>query len=104
MLIFGTVIKNPGKRIQKVASRRLFLLWVLSFIIVSASGGTPFFSSLSMRDGLPSNIIAAMAQDKYGFIWVATGSGLARYDGYNFKIFKRGEKANTIPSNELSSI
>ena len=26
-----------------------------------------------------------MAQDKAGFLWIATGDGLVRYDGYRFR-------------------
>lgn len=63
-----------------------------------------FFSTLSMRDGLPSNIIAGITQDKYDFIWVGTGSGLARYDGNTFKIFKKSDATSSLPSNELNAV
>jgi signal transduction histidine kinase/ligand-binding sensor domain-containing protein/AraC-like DNA-binding protein/ActR/RegA family two-component response regulator len=69
-----------------------------------ARPSAPFFSTLSMRDGLPSNIIVAIAEDKYGFLWIGTGSGLARYNGYAFKTFKRGESQNSLPSNELNTV
>ena len=29
-------------------------------------------------------------QDNDGFIWVSTRNGLNRYDGYNFKVFRKG--------------
>lgn len=63
-----------------------------------------FFSNLTTRDGLPSNIIASITQDKYDFIWIGTGSGLARYDGYQFQVFKKTESPNSIPSNEMSTL
>ncbi|RJE72668.1 two-component regulator propeller domain-containing protein [Reichenbachiella sp. MSK19-1] len=63
-----------------------------------------YFSTLSMRDGLPTNIMAGVTQDQYDFIWVSTGSGLARYDGNKFTLFKKGEADNTLPSNELTSV
>lgn len=40
-----------------------------------------------MSNGLPSNTIRAMAQDKDGFIWLAGTSGLCRFDGYKFISF-----------------
>lgn len=63
-----------------------------------------FFSNLTTREGLPSNIINSVAQDKYHFMWIGTGSGLARFDGYSFKIFKREENPNSLPTNEISSL
>ncbi|PIB36269.1 hypothetical protein BFP72_13145 [Reichenbachiella sp. 5M10] len=69
-----------------------------------ASAQELYFSTLSMRDGLPTNIIAGITQDKYDFIWVSTGSGLARYDGNKFTLFKKEEGQNSLPSNELTSV
>ena len=35
--------------------------------------------------GIPRGVVAALAQDRQGFIWVATGDGLMRYDGYRLR-------------------
>lgn len=48
--------------------------------------------------------MAGITQDKYDFIWVATGSGLARYNGYTFDTFKKTELENSLPSNDLTAI
>ncbi len=80
------------------------LIVVLVIVSVTASGQSLFFSTLSTRDGLPSNIISAITQDRYHFIWVGTANGLARYDGNGFKIFKRGEDENSLSANEISSL
>jgi diguanylate cyclase (GGDEF)-like protein len=34
---------------------------------------------------IPRAVVATLAQDRTGFIWLATGDGLVRYDGYRFK-------------------
>ncbi len=34
---------------------------------------------------IPRGVVATMAQDKAGFLWIATGDGLVRYDGYSFR-------------------
>lgn len=73
-------------------------------LFAKESGEELFFSTLSVNDGLPSNIMAGIAQDQYDFIWVATGSGLARYDGYTFETFKKAEHENSLPSNDLTAI
>src|SRR5205085_562519 len=38
--------------------------------------------------GLSSNQINSIVKDEKGFLWFGTMSGLNRYDGYNFKIFR----------------
>jgi len=40
-------------------------------------------------DGLPRNITNCIEQDKYGYIWVGTGNGLARYDGNTFATYEQ---------------
>lgn len=41
-----------------------------------------------MNDGLSDNDIHSIAKDTEGFMWFGTGSGLDRYDGQTFKIFR----------------
>ena len=38
---------------------------------------------ITMLDGLPTNTVRSITQDKDGFIWMGTDNGLCRYDGYN---------------------
>jgi signal transduction histidine kinase/ligand-binding sensor domain-containing protein/DNA-binding response OmpR family regulator len=46
------------------------------------------FSNLDITNGLSNNQINCIYKDANGFMWFGTTSGLNRYDGYNFKIFK----------------
>lgn len=39
---------------------------------------------ITTADGLPSNNVHAMLQDRYGFVWIGGTNGLSRYDGYRF--------------------
>jgi signal transduction histidine kinase/ligand-binding sensor domain-containing protein len=41
----------------------------------------------SMRNGLRSNNIRDFLEDRKGLIWIATGSGLSRWDGHALKTF-----------------
>lgn len=43
--------------------------------------------SYSIKNGLPSNNVYSIKQDKKGFIWATTDKGVVRYDGRNFKLF-----------------
>ena len=36
---------------------------------------------VTIQEGLPSNVVSDMQQDKKGFLWFSTYNGLARYDG-----------------------
>lgn len=51
-----------------------------------------------MQDGLASPIVHSIFQDKDGFLWIGTESGLCRYDGTRFKTFT---VKDGLPSNEV---
>ena len=53
-----------------------------------------------MDDGLPQNIVQAVAQDGTGYLWIGTLRGLARFDGVRFTVF---DSQNT-PALKNSSI
>jgi len=44
---------------------------------------------LSVEDGMASREVLCGLQDKHGFIWLGTRSGLNRYDGKNFILFNK---------------
>ena len=46
------------------------------------------YRNLSMEDGLPSDAVRNILQDKYGFIWLGTDAGLCRYDGTAIQTFR----------------
>lgn len=50
--------------------------------------GTPLPTFLSVP-GIPRDVVPSLAQDGEGFLWVGTGDGLARYDGYRLKPVER---------------
>ena len=39
---------------------------------------------------MPSNTVAALRTDDYGFLWLATWNGISRFDGYHFYNYKTG--------------
>lgn len=41
----------------------------------------------TVRDGLPHNMVHAIAQDSDGYLWLATWEGLARFDGRSFSVY-----------------
>ncbi|GAA4438724.1 two-component regulator propeller domain-containing protein [Pontibacter saemangeumensis] len=53
------------------------------------------FSLIDINTGLSSNQIKAFLKDSRGYLWIGTSSGLNRYDGYKFKIFKYNSNDTT---------
>ncbi len=65
-----------------------------ALLIISISYNSAFtqfhnyrFSHLKAKDGFTSSAVLSILKDSKGFMWFATGSGLYRYDGYNFKVY-----------------
>lgn len=62
-------------------------------------------SHLTADDGLSGNAISAIVQDKYGFLWIGTKTGLNRYDGYEFKkYFYQPYNENSLPHNLIQTL
>jgi signal transduction histidine kinase/CheY-like chemotaxis protein/streptogramin lyase len=59
---------------------------------------TPQPQQMTVVDGLPSNRINDIAEDAYGYLWIATSDGLARYDGIGFRTWRVGQglRDNTV--------
>lgn len=66
-----------------------------------AATGTPYFTEISVKDGLSQGSVYCMLADRQGFMWFGTGDGINCYDGYSFRIFKYDEKDSTTVSNNL---
>ena len=45
----------------------------------------PRFETVGIDAPVPLNVISALAQDRAGFLWIGTGAGLVRFDGYHFR-------------------
>jgi signal transduction histidine kinase/ligand-binding sensor domain-containing protein len=45
------------------------------------------FDHLGLADGMAQLSVQEVLQDRQGFLWLATGGGLHRYDGYGFDVF-----------------
>ena len=60
------------------------------------------FYHLDTQNGLSNNTVKTIEQDELGFIWIGTSDGLNRYDGNEFKIFRK-ENSN-IRNNYIQNI
>lgn len=64
------------------------LLMLCSSLIAVAQNNQFQFSHLDISTGLSHNNVTSIFKDDKGFIWFGTLSGLNRYDGYKFKVYK----------------
>jgi len=63
---------------------------LLSLPVCSAAVVRPLFSQFGIEQGLPSSYVNQLAQDRAGYLWIATADGLSRYDGVEFRTVRRG--------------
>ena len=78
-------------------TRRIYLF---SFLLFLSTGflkaqNNYQFSHLDINSGLSHNNVTCILKDSKGFMWFGTLSGLNRFDGYNFKIFKHAANDST---------
>jgi len=66
---------------------------------------TPLFRAITSVDGLPSDHVYALAQDRRGHLWVGTGDGLARFDGVEFQVYRHDpEDPASLPGNTIQAL
>lgn len=53
--------------------------------------------NITIKDGLPSNVVYGIKQDSKGFIWATTNKGVVKYDGRKFKLYT---VEDGLPSND----
>jgi len=63
------------------------------------------FEQLPQEIGWTSNTTNDMLQDHRGYLWLATWSGLVRYDGYSVKIYRQEPGSpNSLKSNKITCL
>ena len=74
--------------------KRHILTFTLLFVsIVQSNAQYQIISeTYSVENGLSQNWVTDMLKDDDGFLWLTTGDGLSRFDGYNFKNYKASSK------------
>lgn len=75
------------------------LLILFTFLsAITAYAGYPYHKNFNINDGLPSNKVYNILEDRYGFIWISTDKGVSRYDGVSFVNFTTRQG---LPDNDV---
>lgn len=84
------------------------LLWrarLLGLLLVAGVGAVRAMPADAQRfttvDGLPSNVVHAMLEDRHGYLWFASDDGLARYDGRRFRTWRMEQG---LPDNQVLAL
>jgi len=82
----------------------IWIFFVIQSFSVLAQNEYYNFSKLNNYSGLSHNQVNAIIKDSSGFLWIGTMSGLNRYDGYSFKIYRKkpGDSTSLYDNNILS--
>jgi ligand-binding sensor domain-containing protein len=80
---------------QYKETKRFSRLWFMLFWMLGGVGclfsQSPDHTQYSLDNGLASSIVYSAIQDRDGFIWFATESGVSRFDGTHFQNFTVGD-------------
>ncbi|HEY9047982.1 MAG TPA: two-component regulator propeller domain-containing protein [Ohtaekwangia sp.] len=78
------------------------LLWLSAFL---AKGQYYYhFETITEQHGLSDNRVTCFLKDRTGFMWIGTANGLNRYDGFQFRIYRPGNKHFTISHERINAI
>ena len=88
--------------------KRLFALLVMCLILAIASAGVipdMKFRRLDTREGLSNSMVSSILRDSRGYVWLGTGYGLNRYDGYRIRTYFSYDKDTTsLRNNRVDEI
>lgn len=80
----------------------LFLFFSFSYARSNPGISNLTFQQFSSSNGLPDDEVQQIYQDKSGYIWIGTRSGLFKYDGYKVREYKSAlSSPNLLTSNNI---
>ena len=72
----------------------LFLCFFLIGFSFRAQNFVPYYYHFTKQNGLPTETVYDIYQDKKGFIWISTEQGLYKYDGKNYISYTLDEQTS----------
>lgn len=86
--------------------QKLRLIYILALLTLAVTSfcQNPVFFPTTIEDGLPSNEIYSIIQDKKGFIWIGCDAGIYKYNSVRFQSFKhKAQKTKALTGLTISS-
>ena len=97
-------INNKPFILNRMKKRILLFLSLLALCVFSGAHNY-MFRHLEVADGLSNNTVYAIYKDADGFMWFGTRSGLNRFDGYAFKVYRHlNNEPHSLPDNCVTGI
>jgi signal transduction histidine kinase/ligand-binding sensor domain-containing protein len=62
------------------------------------------FEGYNVTEGLPEEFVRGLVQDDKGFIWFGTQNGLVKYDGYQFKVYRKASDKTDSTALQLKNL
>ncbi len=63
------------------------------------------FQHVNQDQGLPNSITTTVAEDGQGFLWIGSPGGLARWDGYRFRVYQADpQRDGALPDNYVQTL
>ncbi|MFG6456024.1 two-component regulator propeller domain-containing protein [Roseateles sp. BYS96W] len=63
------------------------------------------FQHVNQDQGLPNAITTTLAEDGQGFLWIGSPGGLARWDGYRFRVYQADpQREGALPDNYVQAL
>jgi signal transduction histidine kinase/ligand-binding sensor domain-containing protein len=75
---------------------RALVFLLVNFILIKAQGQKLPFYNYGIDKGLIQSQVLSVTQDKQQHLWIATLSGIDRFDGTNFKHFTKKDGINSV--------
>jgi ligand-binding sensor domain-containing protein len=80
---------------------RYFLLFTVFLGLLPAFSQRYNFVNYSLEEGLPQSQVSDICQDRFGYLWIGTETGLSRFDGIEFENYSTDDG---LPDNEINKL
>ncbi len=97
------VVNRLMSKMYKIARLGL-VIWIACLVSNLSGQENASFRYLSKKDGLSQTSVFCISQDSTGLMWFGTRDGLNKYDGYQFKVYKKEGEPNSIASNDIQTL
>ncbi len=91
--------------VHRPGTRWLLPLFLAACSSVAASQRNYYFKPVDSQNTLASASVTALFQDQVGYVWIATQSGLQRFDGYRYLPLRHDpDDSNSLPASFVTAL